>query len=726
MSANPLHRTVAHPPYKPRPGTLINWSHPLARALSVCVLFNEGGGASVWSINKQGSLTGGPAWKDGGLYFDGSDDVAVFAGLPDSLFTGPLTIVWGGKIAQTATYNHFAGKHFDNGISNNPFDFRTNGSTALTLVRSSASLANSFTSSITLDADKFQIYGVICADGLIQTVPTFFIDNLWNPNPSGDGYSGACTGAGADLRIGLRADSAVKMTGTAQFLYIFSRALTRDEARQLVANPYQMFVPPRVWVPTGNTFYQSLAGSMPASSGTIKAGRFKIFLNDTASDINPGANEERKMLLTRGSGFVAYVKNTLAGTVTPPTTATQFTKAGAGTEQIWYSNPLQAVTVSGNVTFNLWAKESAIQANATITAELLRADNDGTNLTVIASCTLSRAELTATILANNWVVTPTSTALTAGQRLAVRVYIDDGNGVTMASGRTVTMDISGTTGAADGDSYVNLTEAIFELVGNQYNQSLSGSMPAASGAMLRLISVKRAGSFPAAAGGILKVTNVGRIGNMPSPSGHAYKGIFKSLTGNMPAPSGILAGTVVFMQAVAGVMGNIYGGIVKRVNKKVSGLMPVITGNIKKGVLKKCAGVLPAFTGNLAKKPAKLLFGYVPAPSGTAVGVSAYMQALAGTFGNIVGGIVKRINKGLSGTLPASTATIKKKVSVRRAGNMPAPSGNVNAEATFLQTLSGIMGAISAILTAVFVPFTEGTAKLIHIIGSAFRKIIGG
>jgi hypothetical protein len=138
-----------------------------------------------------------------------------------------------------------------------------------------------------------------------------------------------------------------------------------------------------------------------------------------------------------GAGTTTYVKNTVTGAVTPPTTATQFTRTAGGTNIIWTSEPVAAVTISGTVTFNLWAFESASQANATITAELVRCNNAGTVLSVIAACVLNRTELGTTSAVNNFTQTATSTVLSANDRLAIRCYIDDGNTVTMASGRTV-------------------------------------------------------------------------------------------------------------------------------------------------------------------------------------------------------------------------------------------------------------------------------------------------
>ncbi|MEK9152565.1 MAG: hypothetical protein AAB692_04310, partial [Patescibacteria group bacterium] len=185
-----------------------------------------------------------------------------------------------------------------------------------------------------------------------------------------------------------------------------------------------------------------------------------LYLLDTASSIDPGTDEERVLSLTRGAASVTYVTGTVAGTVTPPTTTTQFTKTDGGANQTWYTDPLNAVTISGNVTFNIRAKESVAQANATVTAELLRADNAGNILSTIASVNTGDTELTTTDAAKNWTKAPTSTALSAGDRLAIRVHIDDGNGVTMGNNRSVKMTIGGASAGAAGDSYVQTTEAV--------------------------------------------------------------------------------------------------------------------------------------------------------------------------------------------------------------------------------------------------------------------------
>ncbi|OGR45371.1 MAG: hypothetical protein A2X35_03770 [Elusimicrobia bacterium GWA2_61_42] len=181
-----------------------------------------------------------------------------------------------------------------------------------------------------------------------------------------------------------------------------------------------------------------------------------VYLGDTTSSINPGDEDERRLNRVRGTAAVSYLKSTMAGPVTPPVTATQFTRAAGGTVMIWYSDPLDAVTISGNVSFNIWAMESANQANTGLTGELLRASASGAILSVIAAVHVPTAELGTSLAARTWTKTPTPTALSNGDRLALRLHIDDFG--TMGTGRTITMTIDGPTTGASGDSRFSTVE----------------------------------------------------------------------------------------------------------------------------------------------------------------------------------------------------------------------------------------------------------------------------
>ena len=69
-------------------------------------------------------------------------------------------------------------------------------------------------------------------------------------------------------------------------------------------------------------------------------------------------------------------------------------------------------------------------------------------------------------------LTPTSTAFSAGDRIVIRIYNDDGNGVTKVTGRNWTLDYDAGTGV-DGDTYWSFTETI-SFSGESHNAPAKG------------------------------------------------------------------------------------------------------------------------------------------------------------------------------------------------------------------------------------------------------------
>lgn len=180
----------------------------------------------------------------------------------------------------------------------------------------------------------------------------------------------------------------------------------------------------------------------------------KLFLRDSASDVTVGSGTKKGLLLQQGSAKVA---SDATATVNGPTAGVQVQKSAANL--VWFSNPLQAVTISGNITFNLWGLESAIQANTGFDVLVERCDSSGNVISTILRSERG-TELGTSASANNWSAAPTSTTLSLGDRIKVTVFGNDAGG-TMASSRTFTLDYGAGTGV-DGDSYVSFTETIAE------------------------------------------------------------------------------------------------------------------------------------------------------------------------------------------------------------------------------------------------------------------------
>lgn len=156
----------------------------------------------------------------------------------------------------------------------------------------------------------------------------------------------------------------------------------------------------------------------------------------------------------RGGGVQASAStNTVAGT----TNGVDLHFGGVQGYE-WLSLPIAAdVTISGTITANIWAIESSMNANVAINVLVERVDPTGAIVSTIVK-TARVTELSTSRTANNFTATPTSTAMTKGDRIRVRIFGDDAG--TMASGFTFAISFSGATGAADGDTFITFNEDI--------------------------------------------------------------------------------------------------------------------------------------------------------------------------------------------------------------------------------------------------------------------------
>jgi hypothetical protein len=114
-------------------------------------------------------------------------------------------------------------------------------------------------------------------------------------------------------------------------------------------------------------------------------------------------------------------------------------------------------TIAGNISMNIWGSESANGVNARFRADF-HVYRGGAEQARFATGAMS-AELTTTNAARTWTITPTSTALQAGDRLIIKIYAQHNDGVSAMGTGTVTLRYNGAA-AADGDSFATLTEDV--------------------------------------------------------------------------------------------------------------------------------------------------------------------------------------------------------------------------------------------------------------------------
>lgn len=158
------------------------------------------------------------------------------------------------------------------------------------------------------------------------------------------------------------------------------------------------------------------------------------------------------LLTSRGSAAQTFTaQNTVAG----PTTGVDLGVSGTLATD-WCSLPLTAdVTISGTITFNVWASENNMSANVAINVLVEKISRTGVITTIVKTANVVEVAVT-TAAANNFTATPTSTAMTKGDRIRVRLFGDDAG--TMGTGFTFTASYNGPTAAAAGDTYVTFTE----------------------------------------------------------------------------------------------------------------------------------------------------------------------------------------------------------------------------------------------------------------------------
>lgn len=200
-----------------------------------------------------------------------------------------------------------------------------------------------------------------------------------------------------------------------------------------------------------------------------------LYLTDVAGPA-VGASVEKEMWTARGDGVNSIVVNTTAGWTAP----IQWTNTAGGTAVEWYSKPLQAFTLAGVVKLNLRALESSSNAESGIRAELAVCNDDGSGAAVWAAASIisiaslggastssgtdTAGELTTSEAAVVGYLAGSDVAVSAGQRLRLRVFIDDNARTSMVTAHTCTLFYDGTSGGASGDSFITLPQSVTEYV----------------------------------------------------------------------------------------------------------------------------------------------------------------------------------------------------------------------------------------------------------------------
>jgi hypothetical protein len=184
-----------------------------------------------------------------------------------------------------------------------------------------------------------------------------------------------------------------------------------------------------------------------------------IYPTNTAGEVDPnGASYDSKDAWTsRGAGVQTSVTVGAAGWTAPLLCTT--TAGGNFVE--WFTHQVSAFTLGGAVLLNLRGKWSAANLRSTLRAEIAVCDSAGANPVVWAGASHPDPLTTAESALTQFYLAGDDTTVTDGQRLRLRVYLDDQASTAMLNGGfNTTFYYAGTSGGASGDSFLTFTQTL--------------------------------------------------------------------------------------------------------------------------------------------------------------------------------------------------------------------------------------------------------------------------
>jgi len=220
---------------------------------------------------------------------------------------------------------------------------------------------------------------------------------------------------------------------------------------------------------SGFTFNARIGGATPGSDGdtwvqltetlsfAAEPAGTTIYPTDDASVVST-ASVDREAWTSRGAGVQTDVTNTVTGWTAP----IQVTDTAGGTVVDWFTRPLAAFTLGGAVRVNARTSETG-SPGVSIRCEIAVTAGDGSGAVVWAYGGNGK-EPSSTEAAQSFLIAGDDVAVSSGQRLRVRFYIDDAKSFAMIAAKTGTLFYAGTTPAASGDTWLTFTQTLTEVL----------------------------------------------------------------------------------------------------------------------------------------------------------------------------------------------------------------------------------------------------------------------
>ena len=184
------------------------------------------------------------------------------------------------------------------------------------------------------------------------------------------------------------------------------------------------------------------------------------------------SNEQSDVSSTYKTLYVGYRRPTSTAVAVSSTATTASgdgiqAKASDGTTALaWITKPFAAaVTITSIQALNIWAKEAAAAANASVGYELYNYTAGAEGATFWTKTAYAELPLTSGVGTGcrrilNVSTTGTATAFAVGDRLVLKLFIEAAGGAMGTNDDGVRVEFDGTTEGATGDSFLDIAEAI--------------------------------------------------------------------------------------------------------------------------------------------------------------------------------------------------------------------------------------------------------------------------
>jgi len=235
---------LAYPNRKPLRGVQIDWTNPLSRGLSLCLVMQDNEAKDLVS-GKSCARYADARHIDEGMYFDEVGDYLIFPDLVMNEFYSISTLLNHddntgsayqyffsyGAAATANSINLYFGESSANGTVADKISFVTDSSSETRVIRTNS-----------LFPDNNNV--LVTATGGGDTTGDLYINGALDEH-STLGSSNMLDGTTKDLYIGGRTDlNADRFTGgTLKIILIHDRRLSDEEVRVLADNPYQVLKP---------------------------------------------------------------------------------------------------------------------------------------------------------------------------------------------------------------------------------------------------------------------------------------------------------------------------------------------------------------------------------------------------------------------------------------------------------------------------------------------------